>query len=94
MCLFIKQISTVKRICQAKKSKTIVDLPHYLAPETISGSGSSKKSDIWSFGVLIYEMLFGFVPFGSDCSDVMEIYSDIMKKKLIFPEENGDNYII
>lgn len=39
-------------------------------------------------------MLFGFVPFGSDCSDVMEIYSDIMKKKLIFPEENGDNYII
>ena len=35
--------------------------PSYLAPEIIKGNDYGVHSDIWSFGILIYEMLTGKV---------------------------------
>lgn len=40
----------------AEKAVTIVGTPYYLSPEIIQNSPYSFKSDIWSLGVLLYEM--------------------------------------
>ena len=37
-------------------AKTVVGTPYYLSPEIIESSPYSFKSDIWSLGVLLYEM--------------------------------------
>ena len=39
--------------------------PEYMAPEIITGVGHSTPVDIWSLGVLLFEMLAGETPFSS-----------------------------
>ena len=45
--------------------------PEYLAPEIIIGAGHNKMADWWSYGALLYEMLFGIPPFYSENVDKM-----------------------
>jgi TolB-like protein/cytochrome c-type biogenesis protein CcmH/NrfG len=36
----------------------------YMAPELLRGSGAGVKSDIWAFGVVLFELIVGVRPFG------------------------------
>lgn len=49
--------------CTWQKAMTVVGTPYYLSPEIVNNKPYSFKSDIWSLGVLLYEMSSLKMPF-------------------------------
>jgi serine/threonine protein kinase len=45
---------------------TIIGTPEYMSPEQVEGKEADHHSDIYSFGVIFYEMITGRVPFEGD----------------------------
>lgn len=45
------------------QTNSVMGSVHYLPPEQASGKGSTIKSDIYSLGIMLYEMLSGTMPF-------------------------------
>jgi serum/glucocorticoid-regulated kinase 2 len=73
------------RINKNKKSKEFVGNIYYASPEMISGNGYDIMTDWWSFGILIYELLTGIVPF--DSPDKKRTSELIVLSALKFPKE-------
>ena len=65
---------------QFTQTNSVMGTVHYLPPEQANGKGATVKSDIYSLGILMYELLTGSVPFKGD--NAVEIALKHMKEKL------------
>ena len=65
------------------KAKTFIGTPYYLSPEIINGKPYDSKSDIWSLGVLLYEMMTFKMPFNANSLPMLSV--KIMRGQYIPP---------
>jgi len=62
------------------QTNSVMGSVHYLPPEQANGNGATVKSDIYSLGILMYELLTGKLPFKGD--NAVEIAIKQMKEKI------------
>ena len=65
---------------QLTQTNSVMGSVHYLPPEQASGKGATTKSDIYSAGILMYELLTGSVPFKGD--NAVEIALKQMRERI------------
>lgn len=76
-----------------EKAKTVIGTPYYLSPEIIMNKPYSFKSDIWSLGVLLYEMSVLKMPFDAKSMPMLTlkiIKGEYMKLPSNFSKELCD----
>lgn len=73
-----------KIIKEGEKTKSFVGTPDYVSPEIILQKGHNKMVDVWCYGVLLYEMIYGLPPFFNKVQSVM--LNNIVKINPTFPK--------
>ncbi len=59
--------------------------PGYMAPEQLSGGEADARADIFSFGVLAWELATGEHPFGTDPAAVLTRMAGLMEGRAALP---------
>ncbi|KAI3799322.1 hypothetical protein L1987_34615 [Smallanthus sonchifolius] len=65
------------------RSNSFVGTHEYLAPEIIKGEGHGSQVDWWTFGILLYELLYGRTPFKGTGDD--DTLANVVSQGLEFP---------
>lgn len=72
-----------KEALDEKKAYSFCGTVEYMAPEVVSRKGHSFAADWWSYGVLMFEMLTGTLPF--QANNRKETMTQILRAKLGMP---------
>ncbi|GAA6011880.1 hypothetical protein JCM11491_000089 [Sporobolomyces phaffii] len=66
------------------RTNSFVGTEEYICPEVINGRGHSSAVDWWTFGILVYEMLYGCTPFKG--SNRHATFSNVLRNEPSFPD--------
>ena len=65
---------------RATQMGLIIGTAAYMPPEQAKGKAVDKRADIWSFGVVLYEMLTGRRAFGGD--DISDVLAAVLRQEI------------
>jgi serine/threonine-protein kinase len=83
----------IARVTDSSKTKTgtVLGTPSYMSPEQLSGKRVDGRSDLFSLGVMLYQLLTGVLPFTGDSMATLmfkianESHPDVLETKPDLP---------
>ena len=81
---YIKLIDfSTAKVCE--RTNSVIGTPQFMAPEVILGKTYSHSADLWSLGIVLFELLTGGPPFALPEEDPYTICTQILTEKLVIP---------
>ncbi|XAR60110.1 Non-specific serine/threonine protein kinase [Bertholletia excelsa] len=80
------QVNTLPQLVAeptSARSNSFVGTHEYLAPEIIKGEGHGSAVDWWTFGIFLYELVYGRTPFKGQGNE--DTLSNVVSQSLKFP---------
>ncbi len=71
------------------RAGTVIGTPKYMSPEQTDGLGNDPRTDIYSLGIILFEMLTGHVPYDSENSMAV-LYAHVHSPIPELPDELSD----
>lgn len=81
-----------KKLEGGGRTFSMIGTPHYMAPEVMKGHGYTTEVDLWSLGVILFELVCGYLPFGDDLDDPTQVCMAVIKGHLQFPNGYQDKH--
>jgi len=90
---------TAKKLDEKGRTFTRIGSWHFMAPEVVRGEGYGTSVDLWSLGIMLFEFVCGYLPFGKDIEDPtgVEICRAVQRTNLTFPpllKDQVDKHLI
>jgi tRNA A-37 threonylcarbamoyl transferase component Bud32/tetratricopeptide (TPR) repeat protein len=74
----VSEVDEARALQTLTQTGLIMGTPHYMAPEILQGHAADVRSDLWAFGVVLYEMVSGRHPF--EGTSAFEVASAIVRE--------------
>lgn len=84
--LKLADFNFARKLWDSDLAQTLCGSPLYMSPEIISRNEYSTKSDLWSLGIIIYEMVYDKNPY-SDAINPMDLLRKIKTRKIKFSDD-------
>ncbi len=84
-------IATALNSAQLTQTNSVMGTVYYLPPEQANGKGATIRSDVYSMGILMYELLCGKLPFRGD--NAVEIALKHLKEEIPSIKEELPNLL-
>ncbi len=82
-------IAAVEGGARLTATGSLLGTPHYMSPEQIQGRQVDGRSDLYSLGVMLYELLAGSRPFPSD-SPIALMHAHVYEQPIPLASVRGD----
>lgn len=69
----------------SEENVSVKGTPDYVAPELLLGTGHHQAVDIWSLGVIAYELVMGIPPFNDETKE--QVFQHILQHDMYPPED-------
>jgi serine/threonine protein kinase len=88
--LKIADFGFAKVIKESLMKEKICGSPLYMAPEIMNNNIYNSQTDLWSVGMILYEMIYGVHPYGY-CKTFVELKDEINNTNIRIPPDEIEN---